>query len=50
MPLSLENIIVPAEWLRQTPSILEGMTELREMELRALGCFLIQIAGILLRL
>jgi hypothetical protein len=49
MALSLGNLIVPSEWLRYTPSILEGMDELREMELRTLGCSLIQTAGILLR-
>jgi hypothetical protein len=50
MPLSLDNIIVPSEWLQYTPSRLEGMSELREMELRSLGCSFIQTAGILLKL
>ena len=48
--ISLENCLLPEERLRSTPSSLDGLDPETEMDLRILGCELIQTAGILLRL
>lgn len=49
--LTLENAILPADKLgTRTVSQQDGLSEETEMELRILGCELIQTAGILLKL
>lgn len=48
--LTIERSIIPDERLRPTPSNLDGLSEEDEMDLRILGCELIQSSGILLRL
>ncbi|KFM62811.1 Cyclin-L1, partial [Stegodyphus mimosarum] len=48
--LSLENCILPPEKLSPSPSHLDGLEREAEIELRILGCELIQTSGILLRL
>ena len=48
--ISLENCLLPEERLSTTPSSLDGLDPETEMDLRILGCELIQTAGILLRL
>ncbi|XP_054712558.1 cyclin-L1-like [Uloborus diversus] len=48
--LSLENCILPEEKLSPSPSQLDGLDLDVEVELRILGCELIQISGILLKL
>lgn len=48
--LTLENCILPADRLQNTPSVADGLTVQEEYELRLLGCELIQTGGILLRL
>lgn len=48
--LSLENCILPPDKLSPSPSQLDGLDPEAEVELRILGCELIQISGILLRL
>ena len=49
--ISLENCLLPKERLSAaTPSSCDGLDEQTEMDLRILGCELIQTAGILLRL
>ena len=48
--LTLENVLVPTEKLSPTPSMLDGLDNETEMDLRILGCELIQTAGILLKL
>uniref|UniRef100_UPI00358F9C59 cyclin-L1-like n=1 Tax=Myxine glutinosa TaxID=7769 RepID=UPI00358F9C59 len=48
--ISLENCIIPEEKLSTTPSLLDGLDLETETDLRAIGCELIQSAGILLKL
>lgn len=48
--LSLENCILPPEKLFPSPSQIDGLEREHEIELRILGCELIQTSGILLRL
>ncbi|CAG2112362.1 unnamed protein product, partial [Medioppia subpectinata] len=48
--ISLENCILPPQQLSMTPSMADGLDEHHEMDLRILGCELIQTSGILLRL
>lgn len=48
--ISLENIILPREKLSPTPSELDGLEPEIEIQLRVLGCELIQNSGILLKL
>uniref|UniRef100_A0A8C4QY69 Cyclin L1a n=1 Tax=Eptatretus burgeri TaxID=7764 RepID=A0A8C4QY69_EPTBU len=48
--ISLENCIIPDEKLSTTPSLLDGLDLETETDLRAIGCELIQSAGILLKL
>lgn len=48
--ISLENCIIPEEKLYSTPSMSDGLSYEHEIELRILGCELIQVSGILLRL
>lgn len=48
--ITLENIVIPDENLSPTPSMIDGLSEETEMDLRILGCELIQTAGILLKL
>lgn len=48
--LSLENCILPPEKLYPSPSQIDGLEREAEIELRILGCELIQTSGILLRL
>lgn len=48
--LSLENCLLPKERLDSAPSAQDGLDKEAEMDLRILGCEMIQTAGILLRL
>ncbi|KAL3861354.1 hypothetical protein ACJMK2_007390 [Sinanodonta woodiana] len=48
--LTLENVLIPDEKLSTTPSLQDGLDYETEMDLRILGCELIQTAGILLKL
>lgn len=48
--LTLENCLLPEDRLNETPSQQDGLDEQVEIDLRILGCELIQIAGILLKL
>lgn len=48
--INLENCLLPPERLACTASYLDGLDPETEMDLRILGCELIQTAGILLRL
>ena len=48
--ISLENCLLPEDRLLSTPSSLDGLDSETEMDLRILGCELIQTAGILLKL
>lgn len=48
--LSLENCILPQGKLFPSPSQVDGLDKEYEVELRILGCELIQTSGILLRL
>ncbi|CAD5115751.1 DgyrCDS4696 [Dimorphilus gyrociliatus] len=48
--ISLENIIIPEEKLLTTPSGIDGLDDEIELQLRVLGCELIQTSGILLKL
>jgi len=48
--MTLDNTVIPDENLSPTPSMIDGLTEETEMDLRILGCELIQTAGILLKL
>lgn len=48
--LTLENCLLPENKLRETPSQQDGLDKEIETDLRILGCELIQIAGILLKL
>ena len=48
--LTIERSIIPQDRLHPTPSNIDGLSEEDEMDLRILGCELIQSSGILLRL
>ncbi|XP_065655330.1 cyclin-L1 [Hydra vulgaris] len=48
--ISLENCILPSEKIDVTPSMKDGLDRDTETELRMLGCEMIQIAGLLLKL
>lgn len=48
--INLENCLLPSERLACSASSLDGLDPETEMDLRILGCELIQTAGILLRL
>ena len=48
--LTLDNVLYSKEKLSVTPSMLDGLDKETELELRMLGCELIQTAGILLKL
>ncbi|KAL5015182.1 hypothetical protein ScPMuIL_009452 [Solemya velum] len=48
--LTLENVLIPYEKLSPTPSLVDGLDLDTETDLRILGCELIQIAGILLKI
>ncbi|XP_075214429.1 cyclin-L1 isoform X2 [Lycorma delicatula] len=48
--LSLKNCLLPEEKLSPTPSKLDGLDGETELDLRMLGCELIQTGGILLKL
>ena len=48
--LTLDNVLVPPDKLSPTPSMQDGLDSETEMDLRILGCELIQTAGILLKL
>ena len=48
--LTLQNCLLPEDKLVSTPSHLDGLDAETETDLRILGCELIQIAGILLKL
>ena len=48
--LSIENVLLPADLLSQTPSMKDGLDAESEIDLRILGCELIQTSGILLKL
>ena len=48
--LTLDNVFVPVEKLSPTPSSLDGLDSAIEVDLRILGCELIQTSGILMKL
>lgn len=48
--LTLENCLLPENRLEETPSQQDGLDKQVEIDLRILGCELIQVAGILLKL
>lgn len=48
--LTLNNVLLPDEKLSPTPSMQDGLDSDVELDLRILGCELIQTAGILLKL
>lgn len=48
--LSLDNVVIPSERLRNTPSLKDGCPHELEVELRIVMCEYIQTAGLLLRL
>ena len=48
--LTLDNVIIPNERLRNTPSLKDGCPHDLEVELRIIGCEYIQKAGKCLRL
>lgn len=48
--LTLENVLLPDEKISPTPSLLDGLDEESETDLRIMGCELITTAGILLKL
>ncbi|KAG8225073.1 hypothetical protein J437_LFUL000052 [Ladona fulva] len=48
--LTLKNCLLPESKLSPTPSQLDGLDQATEIDLRILGCELIQTAGILLKL
>lgn len=48
--LTLKNCLLPEEKLSPTPSQIDGLDPDTEMDLRILGCELMQTAGILLKL
>ena len=48
--LTLQNVLLPPDKLSPTPSMSDGLDNETEMDLRILGCELIQTSGILLKL
>merc|ERR1712226_285126 len=48
--LDISNSVLPYEKLNQTPSSNDGLSEDTELQIRSLGCELIQLAGKLLKL
>ena len=48
--LTLENCLIPAERLENTPSRIDGLSTEDEMDIRIVACEMIQNAGVLLRL
>ena len=48
--LDISNSVLPLDRLSPTPSAKDGLSEEVEMQIRSLGCELIQLAGKLLRL
>lgn len=48
--LTLDNLVIPNERLRNTPSSKDGCPHELEIDLRIVGCEYIQLAGLLLRL
>ncbi len=48
--LDISNSVMPASRLTPTPSSKDGLTKEAELQLRSLGCDLIQLAGKLLKL
>ena len=48
--IGLENRVIPAEQLENTPSRKHGVSEELERDLRVVGCEYIQSAGLLLKL
>lgn len=48
--LTLDNVLLPDEKLSPTPSMQDGLDREYEIDLRILGCELIQTYGILLKL
>lgn len=48
--LTLENCLIPEAKLEETPSSQDGLDKETEINLRILGCELIQTAGLLLKL
>ncbi|KAJ8320186.1 hypothetical protein KUTeg_001773 [Tegillarca granosa] len=48
--LTLDNVLIPEDKLSPTPSLQDGLDSETEMDLRIIGCELIQTAGILLKL
>lgn len=48
--LDISNSVLPLEKLTPTPSSKDGLSDETEMQIRSLGCELIQLAGKLLRL
>ena len=48
--LDISNSVLPLDKLSPTPSNKDGLSEETEMQIRSLGCELIQLAGKLLRL
>lgn len=47
--LTLDNVLIPDDKLSPTPSLQDGLDFDTEMDLRIIGCELIQTAGILLK-
>ena len=48
--LTLDNVLLPKEKTDNSPSKLDGLDESTELDLRVMGCELIQTSGILLKL
>lgn len=48
--LTLDNVLIPSDKLHPTPSGSDGLNSEDEMDLRILGCELIQTSGILIKL
>ncbi|RXG52636.1 Cyclin-L1 [Armadillidium vulgare] len=48
--ITLDNVLIPVEKLKNSPSLQDGLDPEIELDLRILGCELIQTSGILLKL
>lgn len=48
--LTLETVLIPDDKLSPTPSLQDGLDSETEIDLRILGCELIQSSGVLLKL
>ena len=48
--LQLDQCLLPDSLLMETPSQIDGLSKSEEMDLRILGCEMIQVSGILLKL